>query len=322
MPGWAPLYGLLVSILLPAPAGGMKTMGRYTARGLVKLALFAFTAPGILFGVVFAKIQCFGIRTPVARTPSQLGLAYENLQMTGADGVFTRGWYLPPPKAPAPAVILVHGHMGRRDQFLDEASWLQRAGFGVVLFDLRSHGESGDGVITFGLREAEEVRPYLDLIAAKPAHAGQRVGIIGWSMGAVTALRATSLYPRIAAVVADSPFASLTEQSRWRVSQFVGPTLTPYFWTFVLAAGTLMTRELPSAWEVTQWLPAIAPRPMFLIHGLEDLNIPPAATTRLAAAATGPVDAWHAPGANHINTRFAFPQEYRDRVVGFFRKHL
>lgn len=296
---------------------------RYSLRGVLALIVFTLCAPGIAFGIVFASIQIFPTREHNVKTPADIGFAYQTLSFTGVDGVATKGWYMAPPKAPAPVVIAVHGHRGRSDQFLKEARFLVDAGFGVVMFDLRQHGDSGSGVVTFGLREAEEIKPYLDHVRALPAHQGQKVGLIGWSMGAVTVLRATSIYPEVASVVADSPFASLSAQSRHRVSSIVPAPFDGYAWFFAMLTGCVLSRELPGEWEVTEWLPKIQPRPIFFIHGLDDTNIPPAATRRLVAAAKPEnVEAWYTEHVRHIDSRNVHRPEYEKRVAAFFSRTL
>ena len=292
-------------------------------RGVLGLIAFTLLTPGMLFGIFFPHVQIFPGKDANVKSPADNGMKFESLVMTGPDGVTTKGWYLPPPVSPAPGVICVHGHRGRRDQFLKEAKFLHAAGFGVALLDLRHHGDSGDGVVTFGVREAEEVRPYLDFLAARPEHRGQKLGLIGWSMGAVTVLKAASLYPEVAAVVADSPFASLSEQSYYRVTSIVPGRLGSYCWAFALATGCTLSRMLPSEWEVSEWLPKIQPRPVFFIHGAADTNIPAAATRKLVATARPEnVEVWYAEGVNHIDTRNVHPAEYAKRVTEFFQRTL
>jgi fermentation-respiration switch protein FrsA (DUF1100 family) len=295
---------------------------KYTVRGIFYLAVFTFSIPGILFGALFAKIQCFPGPSKAVRTPADLGLGFERLRLVASDGVPTVGWYLPPPSAPAPAVIVLHGHKGRKDDFLEQAAFLNRAGFGVAMFDMRHHGESGEAVVTFGVREADEVKPYLEFLKGRPEHAGRKIGVIGWSMGAVTALKAASLYPELAAIVADSPFAKLSEQSYWRVAGFVPRPFTTYAWMFTMATGCLLTGLPPSAWDVTRWLPALGQRPVFFIHGTDDNNIPFTQTEQLVSVIGRPVEMWYAKGVNHVDARKVYAKEYAERVTAFFRKTL
>lgn len=296
---------------------------RWTPRGIFGLIVFTLTVPGMLFGVFFASIQIFPRRSPNVKTPAVHGLPFEKLDFTAADGVPTHGWYLPPPATPAPVIVAVHGHVGRREQFLNEAKFLVRAGYGVVMPELRQHGESGGAPVTFGLREADEIVPYVNHVRGLPAHRGQKLGMIGWSMGAVTVLRAAANDPAVDAVVADSPFASLSSQSRHRIGLLVPKPLDGYCWAFALMTGCVLAQEWPGAWEVTEWLPKIQPRPIFFVHGLDDNNIPPSATrTLMAAAKPVNVEAWYTDGVRHIDTRNVHAAEYARRVTAFFDRTL
>ena len=142
-------------------------------------------------------------------------------------------------------------------------------------------------------------------------------------MGAVTVLRAASLYPEVAAVVADSPFASLSAQSRHRIGSIIPRPMDGYCWAFALLTGCVLAGELPGAWNVSDWLPQIQPRPIFFIHGLDDGNIPPEATRTLVKAARPEgVETWYSDGVRHIDTRNVHAAEYALRVSGFFKRTL
>jgi len=295
---------------------------RFPVRALALAVAAAALLPGVVFAVWYVRIQCFPAQHVIKSTPAALGLPYETFRRTGADGVTTVGWYIPPPASPAAAVLLIHGHGGTRESYIDQATNLHRAGFGVATFDLRHHGEADSAICTFGLREAGDVRPWLDLVQARPEHRGRKVGLLGYSMGAATALRAASLYADVAAVVADSPFASLSDELRWRMSRLVPAAMVDYGWFFTLTGGCLATQNAPGAWEVSDWLRLVAPRPVFLIHGRDDTNIPCTATERLAALSLPGVQSWLVPGAGHTLSREVAGAEYGRRVAEFFRTSL
>jgi len=65
----------------------------------------------------------------------------------------------------------------------------------------------------------------------------------------------------------------------------------------------------------------IAPRPLLLIRGLD--GQPQEALNRVYhAAARAPKALWEVPGAGHTAALSAQPQEYEQRVVGFFDRAL
>ena len=101
--------------------------------------------------VIYVLIPAYGAyhathptRVPVAGSPASLGMTYEVAAMPTADGVTLRGWYVP--SRNGAAIIALHGSDGNRDQLLWHAQALAEHGYGVLLFDLRAHGESGGTV--------------------------------------------------------------------------------------------------------------------------------------------------------------------------------
>jgi fermentation-respiration switch protein FrsA (DUF1100 family) len=68
----------------------------------------------------------------------------------------------------------------------------------------------------------------------------------------------------------------------------------------------------------------VAPRPLFLIHSADDDNAttPVAGARALYAAAGEPKELWIAPRGGHVGAINAFPEEYRSRVLAFFRDAL
>ena len=297
-------------------------MRRFTWRAVLGVAGVVAMLPGVVFAVIYVRFQCFPGRNPTRGTPADVGLTYQEVRRTGADGINTVGWYIPPISAPAPSVCLIHGHASRKEQLLENAAMLHRGGFGVALFDLRQHGDSDAAVCTIGVREAEDVRPWIAYLRARPEHAGRKLGLLGYSMGAVTALHTAAVCPEVATVVADSPFASLSDEVRFRLSRIVPESLNGYTWFFTLSVGCLTTQQLPSSWEVTGWLPQIAPRPVLLIHGTDDQNIPCTATEQLARAGGPNVQSWLVPHAGHTQARKHDPAAYETRVNGFLRQAL
>ena len=66
----------------------------------------------------------------------------------------------------------------------------------------------------------------------------------------------------------------------------------------------------------------ISPRPLLLIHGLEDVALPPVNSERLYAAAGEPKELWLVPGTGHSGARGVDRAEYERRVIAFFRRSL
>ena len=84
-------------------------------------------------------------------TPTSLGVEYDDVTLSSRDGVDLRGWYVH--SRNGAAVLLLHGHSGNRLAVLHQAEALIRAGYGVLMMDLRAHGHSGGRLFVDAFRE-------------------------------------------------------------------------------------------------------------------------------------------------------------------------
>jgi pimeloyl-ACP methyl ester carboxylesterase len=87
---------------------------------------------------------------------------------------------------------------------------LTHCGYRCVQIDLRGHGRSTGDWITYGVRESQDLVQVLDQLEQRSLIEGD-VGIIGVSYGGSVAIKWASIDPRIKAVVALEPFASLRD---------------------------------------------------------------------------------------------------------------
>lgn len=141
-------------------------------------------------------------------TPSDWGFAYENVAIPTSDGLRLSGWYLPSKNGAA--VILLHGYGANRQHMRSYAIMLASQGFGILMYDLRGHGESEGEIATYGWRDIDDVDGAIDYLFSRPDVDPQRIGIFGFSVGGQTALGAAARYSSLKAVAADGPGFSTT----------------------------------------------------------------------------------------------------------------
>ena len=111
--------------------------------------------------------------------------------------------------APRGTVILLHGYGLAQFSMIPWALWLAQDGWRCVLVDLRGHGKSTGRRIYFGVKETGDMSLLLDALARDKELAGP-VSVVGESYGAALALRWETVEPRIQAVAAIAPYASLS----------------------------------------------------------------------------------------------------------------
>jgi uncharacterized protein len=232
-----------------------------------------------------------------------------------------RAWYAPPARPDDPVVILSHGvHSCRRDPLtLLPAGMLHRAGFGVLVVDLRNHGDSDHdtGRTTLGAKESDDLLGAWDWLVAQ-GHDPARIGLFGTSLSAASAIDALGAEPRLAAVWSDSAFASVDAMLAELVAQrgFPAPLSAA-----IVPMGRLMGEATLGTRSPDRALAGLAGRPLALVHGAADglVNVHHAADLAAAAAASGtPVAPWIVSGADHQQAVLREPAVYGSRLVAFF----
>lgn len=126
---------------------------------------------------------------------------YEAVNLSNGASPGRAGWYRP--SRNGAAVLLLHDHGGSAPDVLPQAEALAEAGYGVLLGDLRGHGQSD--IARFDRAAAVE-----DAVAAaawlqRREDASSRIGILGVGLGGTLALQAASRSKYIHAVAADDP---------------------------------------------------------------------------------------------------------------------
>jgi hypothetical protein len=175
-------------------------------------------------------------RTPILRTPADYAMEFEDISFETADSVTITGWFIPAESNKA--VISNHfspanrygfaGHLEGLDfaggfevNFLPRYKALHDAGYSVLAYDLRSHGESGDGnppVSGVGAFEWQEVLASIDYIRNRPDTSGSDISLMSMCMGANATFNAMEKAPEafegIKSLIAVAPLKGLTTIER------------------------------------------------------------------------------------------------------------
>lgn len=294
---------------------------RFLAVALAALVAYA----GVAY--VMARQVTRAERVAPEESPARYGLDYENVVFPARGGrVSLRGWYVAAAGGSrAAAVVFVHGiHVNRAsDHALEIAARLQAAGYGVLLFDLRGHGESGGRTVSGGYFERQDLLGAVDLLRARGVPDG-RIGVIGNSMGGAVAILAAALEPAIGAVVADSPYAraeDLVPQETARATGVPAWSVVPFVPGMRVAARLVFGIDLAAL--APEAAAARLDLPLLLIHGTADTRVPAAHSERIRRASRNPRTVlWLVPGAGHVEAYEVAPEEYVARVLAYFERQL
>jgi pimeloyl-ACP methyl ester carboxylesterase len=251
------------------------------------------------------------------------GLAFESVEFPAADGARLRGWWVPAAPDARAAVVAAHGGWGDRRSLLPLAPELRAAGLPVLLFDFREHGVSdgrGRGT-SLGLRESEDVSSAVAFLGARGF---ERIGVLGYSLGASSAILAAARDPAIDAVVSVCSGTTLLHALENRPETGRGPE-----WMRRLVARVFLWR-VGAPFETVRSLDAgplhaverIAPRPLLLVTGGDDPNIPVAQARQLHARAGASARLLIVPGANHLDVFDVDAERTRAAIVAFLSRAL
>lgn len=162
----------------------------------------------------YAQLFAFGDRTPVLRRPDEVGLEYEEVFFPSMDGVPLEGWFIP---ADSDRLLIINhpmpcnrygypGHLppwnvmfgGFEVNFLPELKHLHDAGYNILTYDLRNHGQSGQangGVAGLGQYECRDVVGSVRYAKSRKDLADMRVGLYSRCMGSIANVIALSRFP-------------------------------------------------------------------------------------------------------------------------------
>ncbi len=281
---------------------------------LILVVAIAFVGIAGYLGHSITRVE----RVPVEENPLILGLEYEDVSFSSMDEELTLyGWYIPVENSEQ-IVIMVHGGERHRADstigMLDIASGLVEHGYNVLMFDLRGHGESEGNRVSAGYYEKRDLLGAVDYVKSRGF---ENIGVLGFSMGAVTSLMTTAESADIDAVVADSSFAGLKDMME---PEFSKRTKFPkFFLAPLLFMVKIMYGVDFNAIKPVELVSEIAPRPIFFIHGELDDVVPLEHAYRLQQASQNPQNQlWVVPGAGHVRAYVTHPEEYMNKITAFF----
>ncbi|HKP51231.1 MAG TPA: alpha/beta fold hydrolase [Chloroflexia bacterium] len=300
----------------------IRTKKRILAKLITIIALLLVAAYLAVSGYIASRIV-HPVRKPLTTNPSLYGLKYEAVEFKSAgDDIPLKGWRMELPDGQAKHTILIlHGSNSTKDNFIsmEVARALVQNGYDVFSFDFRGHGESGGELTSLGSWETRDVAGALAYLKAQSV---TEVGVIGYSMGAVTALLAAPDHPEMRAIVSDSAFARLmtiVEQEGMRTNP-----LAPLFNPGVILMSKLMYGLDLLQNEPKRAISQLRDRPLLLIHSTGDNLIPVSEAYELqrAGASNPNLELWVAQGKGHVSALADNKDEYQERVLGFFDKWL
>ena len=283
----------------------------------------------------------FSRHKPYTHTPLDFDLTYENVSfLPKGHNIKLNGWFVPGknPDKHAPTVILVHGHNTNMSNghdinlLRDVAVPLNQQGYATLLFDLRNHGSSGDmQPVSLGYFESQDILGainYLKDNADLMKVDRDRIGIWAASMGGAAAIHAASISFQenksdIKALFIDSTYAKTLDPIRLRLSKDGLPSIIQEMAIFWI-------RTIPQ-FDIANFNPVDhlqnIKAPIYFVHAEDDkvVHYKDSVTMEQRFKSHHPnidVFLWITDASKHVFNVKEYPQEYKNRLLNFFKSYL
>lgn len=219
----------------------------------------------------------------------------------------------------APWALVLHGGPGTdHTQVLDVACALSLQGYRVLVPDLAAHGKSEGAASSLGIREAEDVRAWVEWIMLEDMDA--RIVCFGQDEGGAALLLAAAggMLESVRAVAADSAYVSVQARALDLLAEIDAGWLCRLL---LEPAFRLVNGVSIRAGQITERM-AGAAVPLLLIHGTGDTQVLAWQSEALAEAAGENAQLLLVEGAEHGMARYLEPDTYYDALLGFFEEAL
>jgi len=266
------------------------------------------------------------------------GYEHATIEVEGED-LFLSAWFLRQNES-MPWVIFVHGIRGCKSggELLISSGMIANAGFNVISFDLRDHGESSidDNRVSGGQDEWKDVVAVFDWLVEEQGAEPDEIGLFGTSMGAGTVAIAFSLDDRMQSVWLDSGYADMGAIVVEEL-EFLG------YPTFLGGAG-IFAGKISAGQNLVEHYPLeaaseIGDRHMYVVHGNQDERVRLHHGTEMCEEAMkngveGNIECWFKDSVirydvgegmqsdEHVTLMLTDTDEYETRLVGFFTESL
>jgi uncharacterized protein len=275
---------------------------------------FAAAILGAIFVWNIGSVLVAPSNCPIGNPPANLPV--QSVEFPSASGATLHGWLVAgqPGKG---VVVLMHGIHANRLALVTRAQLLSHAGYAVLLFDFQGHGESIGTNITFGYLESRDATAAVNF--ARQKFPGEKVGVIGVSLGAASALLAEPPL-LVNALVLESSYPAIYQAVEDRLVilfGFLGKLATPLLTCQLkprLGIGLGDLKPIEHARKIFT--------PKFFIAGTTDRDTTLPESQALFDAAAGPKQLWLVDGAAHVDMLAFAKVEYEKRVLDFLAKNL
>ena len=279
----------------------LRTAARPAVKTLAVLLVLLVIAVGVRHMSFLDQMMVYFPERELSATPADVGLDFEDVSLTAADGTKLHGWHVPGESSTT--LLWLHGNAGNISHRVDNIAMLVRhTGLGVFIIDYRGYGRSEGKPSEKGLyMDAEAAFEHMTTdLGLDPE---EDIVLFGRSLGVGVAVEMATRR-RVRGVVVESGFTSVREMSKSSGMGALSILLLP-----------LIDARYDSLSKIGSAL-----SPVMVIHGDSDDIVPFEMAEKLYAAAPEPKRFYPVPGALHNDTYTVGGDAYFEALREFIRE--
>ena len=215
-------------------------------------------------------------------------------------------------------MIMVHGYRGDGASIISPIKQMKKAGYNLLIPDLRGHGFSEGDYIGMGWDDREDIIQCIDYLLSKDPHAS--IILYGVSMGGATVMDVAGekLPHQVKAIIEDCGYTSVWDIFKAHIDM-----------NNIESEVALHMASLVTKIRAGYYLEDVRPieqvkksqTPMLFIHGAEDNFVPFSMVNELYNAATCPKEKLVIQGAGHANSCSVNSELYYQTIFRFIEKY-
>ena len=215
-------------------------------------------------------------------------------------------------------MIMVNGYRGDGASIISPIKQMKKAGYNLLIPDLRGHGFSEGDYIGMGWDDREDIIQWIDYLLSKDPHAS--IILYGVSMGGATVMDVAGekLPHQVKAIIEDCGYTSVWDIFKAHIDM-----------NNIESEVALHMASLVTKIRAGYYLEDVRPieqvkksqTPMLFIHGAEDNFVPFSMVNELYNAATCPKEKLVIQGAGHANSCSVNSELYYQTIFRFIEKY-
>ncbi len=214
------------------------------------------------------------MRVEELKIPEDLEKEIQKVQVETRDGLKINSWNLSP-ENPRGVLIMLHGmHMMDGTSMLEQGKIFWEKNWEVFSIDLRAHGHSEGKEIGVGYTEIWDVEAIINWIKSQDRLKNKKISLFGFSMGGSTAINAAANLEAIDKIISVSGFARCEDIYIHFIDGKMPGFLVSLSRLLIRLSILLRYKVRPLKGSPLYNISRIKPRPVLLIHGDADQDVP------------------------------------------------